>query len=197
MVGSGVDPVAHYAKVGWRSGLDPHPLFDTDWYLRTNADSMQPGISPAEHFFTSGWREGCDPHPLFDVDFYLADSHDVAAEGTNALLHYLGAGWRQNRDPHPIFETATYRSAILVEEAGFCPLVHYVMFGWESGYALGDLFDADWYKAGYPEALRSGLPAYRYYLEVGVLRGDRPSPWAARLDPPDEEVGDVEAGSSS
>ena len=36
LFGSGVDPVVHYADVGWREGLDPHPLFDTDWYLRTN-----------------------------------------------------------------------------------------------------------------------------------------------------------------
>src|SRR4029077_7759670 len=29
-------PLSHYLAWGWRSGRDPHPLFDTDFYVREN-----------------------------------------------------------------------------------------------------------------------------------------------------------------
>ena len=27
-------PLGHYVSVGAAKGFDPHPLFDTDWYIR-------------------------------------------------------------------------------------------------------------------------------------------------------------------
>jgi hypothetical protein len=188
LIGSGVDPVVHYAKVGWRRGLDPHPLFDTDWYLRTNAALLAADVSPLEHFVSQGWREGCDPHPLFDTDFYVRRDVEVAVEDVNPLVHYIHTGWREGRDPHPIFETRRYLDDHPeVDESGQCPLVHYVLFGWQLGYRPSELFDPEWYVEHYPEAVTSGLPPYRYYLEVGVRRGDRPSAWAEQLDRTDGE----------
>ena len=177
LIGSGIDPVVHYAQVGWRQGLDPHPLFDTDWYLRTNASVMAAGICPLEHFVSQGWREGCDPHPLFDTDFYVRRAVHLAVDGDNPLAHYLRKGWREGLDPHAMFETRRYldhHPEVAASEQ--CPLVHYVTSGWQLGYQPGVRFDPNWYVEHHPEARSSGLPPYRYYLEVGLRRGDRPSP---------------------
>lgn len=182
LVPSGMDPFEHYLREGWARGLDPHPLFDSNWYRRTNPSLFRSGVSPLEHFVSGGWRERRDPHPLFDVDWYLRREPDVAAAGMNPLLHYLQWGWHENRDPHPLFQTAWYRRRYPhLEPSGMCLLVHYVRYGWHQGYELGEMFDAEWYLANHPEAEASGLAPYRYFLEVGVRRGDRPSPWADDL----------------
>jgi hypothetical protein len=39
------------------------------------------------------------------------------------------------------------------------------------------LFDADWYRAEYKDAVKSGLSPIRHYLEEGYLRGYRPNPF--------------------
>jgi hypothetical protein len=49
------------------------------------------------------------------------------------------------------------------------------MLGWQLGYRPGDSFDPEWYVEQHPEANFGGLPPYRYFLEIGVRRGDRPS----------------------
>jgi hypothetical protein len=183
LAGSGVDPVVHYATVGWREGLDPHPLFATDWYVRTNAVPLD--TSPLEHYVSHGWREGCDPHPLFDTDFYLRHNIEVAVADQCPLVHYLRYGWRERRDPHPLFDTDRYLiDHPELEASGECPLVHYVIVGWQLGHRPGALFDPEWYVENHPEAGASELPPYRYFLEIGVRRGDHPSAWAEALARP-------------
>ena len=65
----------------------------------------------------------------------------------------------RGRDPHPIFQTQRYLDDHPeVKASGQCPLVHYVVVGWQLGYRPGDLFDPEWYVEQHPEANVAGLP---------------------------------------
>ncbi|MDH3316236.1 MAG: hypothetical protein OER43_10785, partial [Gammaproteobacteria bacterium] len=61
-----MNPLMHYLRHGGSRGRDPHPLFDTHWYLERNPDVRAAGMNPLVHYLQFGAREGHDPHPLFD-----------------------------------------------------------------------------------------------------------------------------------
>ena len=63
VVQAGVNPLWHYATVGWQEGRNPHPLFDSAFYLAHNPDVAQAGVNPLWHYATVGWQEGRNPHP--------------------------------------------------------------------------------------------------------------------------------------
>jgi hypothetical protein len=55
---SGLDPIQHYLKFGWREGRDPGPSFSTRGYLKANKDVAQLGINPLVHYLEHGQVEG-------------------------------------------------------------------------------------------------------------------------------------------
>ena len=81
-----------YASTGWMLGLDPDPLFDTNWYLAHNPDVRGAGVDPLLHYEEYGWHEGRDPGPSFSTDGYLASHPDVRASGIDPLLAYVESG---------------------------------------------------------------------------------------------------------
>jgi hypothetical protein len=58
-----INPLVHYLTTGWLKAFDPHPLFDTDWYLMKNPDVASTRTPPLIHYLHSGAAEGRDPHP--------------------------------------------------------------------------------------------------------------------------------------
>ena len=131
---AGLNPLVHYLTVGAAEGRDPHPLFDTSFYLDGNADVAAAGVNPLIHFVGCGAAEGRDPHGLFDISFYLDQNPDVAAAGLNPLLHYLTFGAREGRDPHRSFDTSFYLDENPdVVATGLNPLIHYVTCGAREG----------------------------------------------------------------
>jgi hypothetical protein len=127
-------PAHPYLTRGASEGLDPHPLFDTTFYLEQNPDVAAAGINPLAHFVVSGARGGRNPHPLFDTTFYVEQNPDVAAAGVNPLLHYLAVGASEGRDPHPQFDSSFYLDSDPdVSAAGENPLVHFVLWGKNEG----------------------------------------------------------------
>jgi hypothetical protein len=67
-----VNPLEHYVRFGAAEGRDPHPLFDTAWYLAHNPDARIVGITPLEHYVRCGADRGGSPHPLFDINVSVA-----------------------------------------------------------------------------------------------------------------------------
>jgi glycosyltransferase involved in cell wall biosynthesis len=88
-------------ECGVAEGHDPHPLFDTSFYLEQYPDVAANGVNPLHHYVECGVAEGHDPHPLFDTSFYLDQYPDVAASGINPLRHYVEYGAAEGRDPKP------------------------------------------------------------------------------------------------
>jgi hypothetical protein len=58
---AGVDPIWHYAILGWMEGRDPSLYFSTRYYLDSNPDVREAGINPFYHFLTNGKSEGRPP----------------------------------------------------------------------------------------------------------------------------------------
>ena len=101
---SSTHPIIHYLRIGANAGRNPHPLFDTKWYLTMNPDVAAAGVNPLLHFLRYGAAEGRAPHPLFDTAWYLRTNPDVLASGVNPLVHYLARGPLERRSPHPLFD---------------------------------------------------------------------------------------------
>ncbi|WOO39444.1 hypothetical protein [Rubellicoccus peritrichatus] len=76
-------PAKHYVEYGGAQRLDPHPWFDTQYYLSQVGDVESPLI----HYLESGMSKGISPHPSFDPDQLPVIPH-VAKRGT-ALEDHL------------------------------------------------------------------------------------------------------------
>lgn len=93
-----------------RGSRNPHPLFDSAFYLERAPDVAEAGDEPLGHYLRRGAFEGRRPHPLFDPGWYWRNNPDVA--GQDALRHYLEWGAAEGRDPHPLFDQAFYASQV-------------------------------------------------------------------------------------
>ena len=57
----GMDPILHYLEKGGRQGRNPHPKFDTDFYLEQCARFGERPENPLLHFLTIGIARGLRP----------------------------------------------------------------------------------------------------------------------------------------
>lgn len=55
---SGIDPVEHYLKSGWKEGRNPGPKFNTNWYLNRYKDVKEAKVNPLVHYEKHGKYEG-------------------------------------------------------------------------------------------------------------------------------------------
>lgn len=55
---SGMEPLVHYVKYGWKEGRNPNGWFDTNYYLGTYPDVKEKGINPLVHYILYGKKEG-------------------------------------------------------------------------------------------------------------------------------------------
>lgn len=53
-----MDPLTHFAKIGWKEGLNPSEKFDTKFYLESNPDVKESGYNPVIHYILIGTKEG-------------------------------------------------------------------------------------------------------------------------------------------
>ena len=62
--------LVHYLARGAREGNDPHPLFNTAYYLMQSPDIKASGLNPLIHYIDYGARQSLNPNPLFDTAYY-------------------------------------------------------------------------------------------------------------------------------
>lgn len=166
------DAIEHYLREGARLGFNPHPLFDTSFYLDGNPDVASSGYNPLLHFLEAGARERRDPSSLFDASYYLEKYPDVAAAGVNPLCHYLAAGASEGRSPNPYFDTAYYLTQNPdVVAAGMNPLVHYLLYGGAEGRKPNPDFDPWLYLGMNSEISASGANPLVHYVTSGLKAG--------------------------
>lgn len=90
-------PLQHYVQIGAKQGYNPHPCFNTAYYLEQYPDVAKAGVNPLAHYLQWGAAEGRNPHPLFQTAFYLEQHPDIAASGMNPLVHYGLYGLAEGR----------------------------------------------------------------------------------------------------
>lgn len=171
-----IDPVDHFlSPAGTR--LNPHPLFDCNWYLAENPDVSEAEINPLVHYLLSGWKEGRQPSPLFDRQFYSAGAIPNAAEAINPLSDYLRRGVAAS-DPHPLFDTKFYLRQLPTGEtaSSSSPLLDYVKRGWRQGRNPHPLFDVQFYLDQNADVRERGEEPLSHYLVWGWKEGRDPHP---------------------
>ncbi|THB77595.1 MAG: glycosyltransferase [Desulfobulbaceae bacterium] len=172
-----VDLVDHFCESGWRAKLNPHPLFDTTYYLNRYPDVMQAGINPLLHFLEHGGFENRNPHPLFDVSYYLASNPEAADSGLNPLFHYVSSETSAQSNPHPLFDADYYLSSNSdVARADSNPLIHFLKFGALERRNPHPLFDVSHYLASNPVLDQHGVNALSHYLVSSATEQGNPHP---------------------
>jgi len=158
---SGIDLLNHFLEEGWTLGLDPHPLFNSNYYLNTYPDIRSAGINPLLHFITDGAKELRNPNEWFHTKFYVSSNPQVAASGLNPLAHYLKEGARLGLRPHPVFDGEYYKRRYFDHsQSGINPLSHYLEFGMSEGLFVSAEFDPLFYLSEQPRKDSARLETY-------------------------------------
>jgi len=138
------DALEHYLTIGYKQGLNPSILFDTNDYLENKENKVLPNQNPLAHyvvyaidndgkvkydltltdlkkFFNLVYKE-----ELFDEEYYLKQCGD---EINDALDHYIKIGYKQGLNPSILFDTQNYQKhnqKIIPKDMN--PLIHYVLY---------------------------------------------------------------------
>jgi glycosyltransferase involved in cell wall biosynthesis len=125
------DALHHYLGSGLRFTYDPHPLFDSAYYVATHPDVVARGINPLIDFVARCRVAFPDPNPYFDTAYYYHQDDGLLRAGVNALIHYAThAANNQAYRPNPFFGNGFYLTTYSdVAASGSNPLAHYLQFG--------------------------------------------------------------------
>jgi len=118
--------VYDYLTRGAAALLDPHPLFDTKYYVETNNDIDFSSINPLVHFLEEGWKKKRNPHPLVDLHYYSRINTDVGLAHVNPIVHYIHTGASEGRSICPFFDQERYlrtRSKENIENDILCDFI--------------------------------------------------------------------------
>ena len=77
--------------------LKKTPLFDQEYYLKTNPDVACSNIDPVWHYILYGASEGRAPSKQFNSKAYLKNNQDVKKSSINPLVHYIRYGKKEGR----------------------------------------------------------------------------------------------------
>ena len=194
------DAIADYLGRGAALGLEPGPEFSGRHYLLRNPDVAAAGVNPLVHYLRFGRSEGRIREPvsaplpgsappgreparvaeeatvieatgLFDAAWYLATYGDVRESGIDPLRHFLEYGAAEGRRPNPYFDPRRHAADAMAEGDDDNPLAHYARAGRDAETAATAMFDGRWYRARYPDAAASPLPALAHFLRYGIPAG--------------------------
>ncbi len=179
-----------YDATGWRQGLNPDALFDTNYYLAQNPDVRAAGVDPLKHYEAYGWREGRDPSLLFSDSKYLTMNPDVRAAGVTPLLHYLQYGQGEGR--MAFLSGSAAAADVLVDPAYYdkqlgASLIptgpaaqaqaaaSYDATGWRQQMNPDAFFDTNYYLSHNPDVAAAQVNPVRHYEQYGWREGRDPS----------------------
>lgn len=163
-------PISHYLQEGWKIGLDPHPCFNTAFYLESNSDVKDLGFNPFLHFVIYGYKEDRYTAPGFLITDYRARHAEVADLSINPLGHYTE---KYNQDLPKSLEFNEH-SPILAEvsaEVSDRDISDLLL----QAESLG-LFDASWYRLQYGVQHKTKQEIFSDYLRKSVFSTVNPSP---------------------
>ena len=128
-------PLAFYLDYPENEVFQPLPLFDLDYYRKSNPTAARDWPVLLKHYIHYGADEGCRPHPLFDPAYYRATYLDADSSFLEAFFHYAEEGEAQGNRPNALFDPAFYCSQLTREEAQSMAgsLVHYARQGIKKG----------------------------------------------------------------
>ena len=168
------DPLEHFHTIGFRRALNPHPLFDTHYYLDKNADVKAAGTDPLEHWLKSGAGEGRWPHPVFDAAHLRAQDATIHS-ALDAFNQYQVRGWNSDLNPHILFNQSFYKQQRGSAPARLGnPLSDYLQEGFKLGFNPHELFSTRFYQSKLEGEASSLIEPLTHYLRSGSREGRDP-----------------------
>ncbi|SER59951.1 Glycosyltransferase, GT2 family [Pseudomonas sp. NFACC02] len=149
------DPILHYITKGWKLGFNPHPCFDTEYYLSEHSDVSESKIHPFIHYLLYGAVENRETSPLFSVRAYRESNPEIEQLGVNPLSYFSKKN--KNRDRRNLNQIPE------VTKAG--DLENVLELIPESN------FNEAWYLENNPDVAKAGLRAYDHYASHGFKEG--------------------------
>jgi len=188
--------LAYYLETGQRLAHSPNPWFDEAWYRRVHpavARLLEDGAfaSGMDHYCRQGHCLDRRPHWLFDERAYRGRYPDLSDQVlrdrklANGYDHYLRNGNREGRIGHPLFDPARFLAGFDAETAEAHRKIGPYRVYLTSIRATtpeprtSALFDPDWYRARYPEAVAAIEAGDHGSALAHYLCNDTPS----RFDP--------------
>jgi glycosyltransferase involved in cell wall biosynthesis len=181
-----MDPLTHYASIGWKEGRWPRQDFDTAYYLESNRDVAKSGINPLLHYVLFGKIEGRRSVPPCSTaepqSFSRVRGHWRQLRERMARIPVLAQHLRPaSAASHPVLRAEFDAEFYLTEYAditalGVDPLKHFLRFGWQEGRRPRRDFDTKYYLETNPDVAKSGMNPFLHYILTGKHEGRRSSP---------------------
>lgn len=168
------DLLKHFLRKGHLLGVNPHPLFDVNWYRDQNEDVQKSGINPLIHYIRSGSKENRDPHPVFSNTHYAGkiSENNRDAHLMPMLSHFLQFGKKMRYDPHPKFDIGWYLDQNPdVSRTDINPLIHYLLHGNKEARSPHSSIDEKWYKKRHVSKIPDNMSALEFHNRVGGWKG--------------------------
>ncbi|WP_416423035.1 rhamnan synthesis F family protein [Pseudomonas sp. App30] len=160
--------IKHYLTEGWKSGLEPHPCFNTIFYFKSNTDIHALNTHPFLHFITHGFKEDRMTKDDFSLTNYRQLHPEVSALGINPLKHFTknyGQSAIAFNGGHSPFPKALVKTKKSTND------INHLL---SAALKLG-LFDPAWYGQTYKKDFTSAFDAFADYLEKSEFSSINPS----------------------
>jgi len=140
--------IGHYLEVGYQHGLNPNPLFDSEYFLASNdLDAQSRLLPPFLVYVRSTGVEAFTPHPLFDAVYYIKSNPDLeeCADRIQPLRHFINHGAFEGRNPNKYFDSNFYLARKPhLRDAGIDPLTDYVLSPQDYEWAFHPFYDVEY-----------------------------------------------------
>ncbi|MBK4991012.1 glycosyl transferase family 1 [Pseudomonas sp. S36] len=157
--------IEHYLTEGWLKGLNPHPCFDTRFYVQHNEDLRNNKLHPFIHFIIHGYKEHRRTRTDFSLTEYKLRHPEIDLMEINPLKHFTvhyGTGESYFSPPGESDSSKNildYNVNLILAEAKKLKL-----------------FDYEWYKKTYNPEFISEIDAFQDYLHKSKFSPVNPSP---------------------
>lgn len=176
----------HYCRCGFKQNLDPHPVFDTQFYREKHLPN-QPDVNPLLHYVRRP-DQLLQTHPLFDCGFFVdqlsAEQQKSKAEDQTWLECLLANNHEWKVDPSSEFCSHRYLEIYPdIDDLNMSALFHYLAHGRKKGRlafvpsgAVPTLFDAQYYLRENQDVSAAHLDPWQHYCEFGIHENRNPHP---------------------
>ncbi|WP_312796218.1 glycosyltransferase family 61 protein [Tianweitania sp.] len=168
------EPLLHFLEQGEAQGFNPHPDFDSAFYLESLSKLNLYTDHPLHHYLRAGLDREVSPNPNFDVHWYITRYADVAAARCNPLFHFVQYGAVENRLPNPFADEQQVSTSLRGRDLKFSPHHRRILGPWESrqGAFVGNLYPLEPSRGRSPQRSVYGGKVINY-RNVELVAGTR------------------------
>ena len=173
---SGIDPIEHYLKFGWKEARECTPYFDGNEYLRMYPDVAKANVNPLVHWELYGKKEGRFIINRGNVNIIeriknncMKVSKELMAkfswkEISHKIADKCSKKYKGKSQDYKLIAKSKYfnkrwylKQYPDVKKAGVDPVEHYMKYGWKEGRNPSNKFDGKAYLNNHIEAKQIGL----------------------------------------